>query len=176
MPTKRPMATRAPVRAVVLVGVVRALTALSETASPHGTGAAPAAEAQHVTLCVLPSGSIGPDGRDHDTPAPSDFVLHRDVPVTFTIINYDDDLYTFYAPALDLAIAIAAGTPAHKTGEEADLEAVRPTTTTFTFTPRQQGEFRWQCAVMRDAPSRGAIPDDARVGHDGFLAGWIKVL
>jgi heme/copper-type cytochrome/quinol oxidase subunit 2 len=136
----------------------------------------PAVKAERITVSVLPGakGSMGPDNEHHDTIAPSDFVLHQGVPVTFTVINYDDGIHTIFAPGLDLNITIEPAT--HPDGAK-EGDAPTPTTTTFTFTPEERGEFRWQCVVMCDAPSHWAMSDDHDgPGREGFMAGWIKVL
>jgi heme/copper-type cytochrome/quinol oxidase subunit 2 len=185
------MSARATLRHVVYglglagIGATAALTAavLLGPSTPRAAAAVPAPE--EITVYVLPgaSGFTGPDQKHHDTIAPSEFVLHRGVPVTFKIVNYDDGMHTIFAPDLDLNITIEPATPgkAQKASVEDDnaenVSANTPTTTTFTFTPEERGEFRWWCVAMCDAPSHWAMSDDYDgPARDGFMAGKIKVL
>ena len=166
------------IRTLALAGIVAGAAGITAGALA-ARQAGRRAETQQIMLYVLPGamGFAGPDGRHHDTIAPSDFVLHRGVPVTFTIVNYDDGLHTIDAPSLGLDITVAAGGPAGRTGDESETEAITPATTTVTFTPQKQGDFRWQCDVMCDGPGHWAMSDEYDgTGRDGFMAGWIKVL
>jgi heme/copper-type cytochrome/quinol oxidase subunit 2 len=156
-----------------------AVSVTQAAGTPGKASSAQAAKHQDVTLYVLPGamGFTGPDKQHHDTIAPADFVLHRGVPVTFTVINHDDGMHTIFAPELDLNITIEAGVPAKNADGTENEKVITPTTTTYTFTPQQRGEFRWQCVVMCDGPSHWAMSDDYDgPGRDGFMAGWIKVL
>jgi heme/copper-type cytochrome/quinol oxidase subunit 2 len=167
---------------VALTGLVAAATVLTVELPDGGLAAASSTQVnkhEDITLYVLPGemGFVGPDSKRHDTIAPSDFVLHRGVPVTFTVINYDDGMHTIFAPDLDLNITIEAGTPAKTAGANKTAPKITPTTTTYTFTPQTAGEFRWQCVVMCDSPSHWAMSDDKDgPGRLRFMAGWIKVL
>ncbi len=140
--------------------------------------AAPAQEPEQITVYVLPgeAGFVGPDQKHHDTIAPSQFVLHRGVPVTFKIVNYDDGMHTIFAPDLDLSIGIEPAVKAEVAAANGEASNT-PTTTTFTFTPAERGEFRWWCVAPCDGPGHWAMSDDYDgPARDGFMAGKIKVL
>lgn len=126
---------------------------------------------QAVKVYVFPGeqGFLGPDGKGHDSVAPTEFVLHKGVPVTFTVINYDDMRHSITAEKLGLNVII---NPA--TGDDSNL---KPGITKVTFTPEKTGDFRWHCIFPCDGPNHWAMgsgykgPDKA-----GYMAGWIKVL
>jgi hypothetical protein len=130
--------------------------------------------AQHFTVYLLPGGSglgfTGPDKAHHDTVVPSSFVLRKGVPVTFTVINLDDMSHSITAPGLEVNIMV-------KPGIDRKNGSVAPSRTTYTFTPRKAGEFRWFCIVPCDMPTHWAMtasydgPD-----RDGFMAGIMRVL
>jgi hypothetical protein len=167
---------------LTLTGLLTVATVLT-VEPPVGTLAAansiPAKKHDDIALYVLPAemGFTGPDKKHHDTIAPSDFVLHRGVPATLTVINYDDGMHTIFAPDLDLNVTIEAGVQAKSANANGAAGKIKPTTTTYTFTPQTAGEFRWQCVVICDGPSHWAMSDDDDgPGRLRFMAGWIKVL
>jgi heme/copper-type cytochrome/quinol oxidase subunit 2 len=126
---------------------------------------------QHYTIYVLPGsmGFVGPDKQHHDTIAPSDFVLKAGVPVTFTVVNFDDGSHSITSQGLGLNIMI-------KPGKDEPNGGINPTVTTYTLTPTKKGEFRWNCMVMCDGPSHWAMSSGFDgPGQDGYMAGWIKV-
>lgn len=127
---------------------------------------------QHYTVYVLPGsmGFIGPDKKHHDSIAPSDFVLKVGVPVTFTVINFDDGGHSITAPGLGVNIQI-------KPGKDEPNGSIKPAVTTYTFTPTKKGEFHWNCMVMCDGPSHWAMSAGFDgPGRDGYMGGWFKVL
>lgn len=132
------------------------------------------AGAQHITVYVLPGSSglgfTGPDKAHHDTMAPSSFVLRRGVPVTITVINFDDMRHSITALALGVNIIV-------KPGADRRNGTVVPSTTTYTFIPAKAGEFRWFCAFPCDMPQHWAMsPSYDGPDRDGFMAGIIRVL
>lgn len=128
---------------------------------------------QHYTLYVLPGGMgfMGPGNRHHDTIAPSSFVLKAGVPVTFTVINFDDGGHTITATGLGVNMIIKPGT------DEAD-GSIKPAVTTYTFTPDKKGQFHWFCAQTCDGPDHWAmsVAPNGLPGRDGYMGGWISVL
>ncbi len=130
---------------------------------------------QNYTVYVLPGGMgfMGPDNRHHDTIAPSNFVLKVGVPVTFTVINFDDGGHSITSTGLGLNIMINPGI------DEAD-GSIKPVVTTYTFTPTKKGEFHWNCMVMCDGGPTDhwamSTAADGQPGRDGFMGGWFQVL
>ncbi len=127
---------------------------------------------QHYTVYVLPGGMgfVGPDGQHHDSIAPSSFVLKVGVPVTFTVISFDDGQHSITAPGLGLNIITKACT------DEADC-SIKPGVTTYTFTPTKKGQFRWHCIMKCDGPSHWSMSAGFDgPGRDGYMAGWFTVL
>jgi hypothetical protein len=173
---------------LVMAGAATVLAAQPATA-PEAEVPADAASSvlkppasEHITVYVLPGkmGFMGPDHKYHDTIAPSDFVLWKGVPVTFTIINYDDGAHAMAVADLGIVINIKPGVREKNIVDvepEGKHPHIMPTVTTFTFTPQKVGDFRWFCAQMCDGPSHWAMsqgydgPD-----RDGFMAGYMKVL
>ena len=130
--------------------------------------------AQHFTVYVLPGGNglgfTGPDGAHHDTVVPSGFVLRKGIPVTLTVLNFDDMSHSITAPGLGVNITV-------KPGSDRKNGGVAPSTTTYTFTPSRVGEFRWFCAFPCDMPTHWAMSSSYDgAGRDGFMAGIFRVL
>jgi uncharacterized cupredoxin-like copper-binding protein len=146
---------------------------------------------EKLTVYVMPGhmGLLGPDGLHHDSIEPASFVLHKGVPVTISVINYDDAMHSITAPDLGVNIMIKPGV--HTKGGENDQanaaedvdttpeDGVKPTVTTYTFTPNKVGEFRWNCMIPCDggktkhwAMSPGAGGPD----QIGYMAGYFTVL
>lgn len=129
---------------------------------------------QHYTVYVLPGGMgfMGPGNKNHhDTIAPSNFVLKVGVPVTFTVVNFDDGGHSITSAGLGVNIIINPGT------DEAD-GSIKPTVTTYTFTPTKKGQFHWNCIIKCDGPSHWAMSmaPDGMAGRDGYMGGWFQVL
>ena len=129
---------------------------------------------QHYTVYVLPGGMgfMGPGNKHHhDTIAPSNFVLKVGVPVTFTVVNFDDGGHSITSAGLGVNIIINPGT------DEAD-GSIKPTVTTYTFTPIKKGQFQRNCIVKCDGPSHWAMSmaPDGMAGRDGYMGGWFQVL
>ena len=159
--------------AVLGLGLAAAQPALADN-QPGTASAVQAAFAgvthQHYTVYVMPGGMgfVGPDGQHHDTISPSFFVLKVGVPVTFTVVNFDDGSHSMTAPGL-MNIMIAPGT------DESD-GSIKPAVTTYTFTPTTAGEFKWHCVVKCDGPSHWSMSNSFNgMGQDGYMAGLIKV-
>ena len=115
-------------------------------------------------------GIKGPDGLPHDILIPSSFVIKSGVPVTLSVVNYDEGPHTITAPDLGLNLLM-------KGGKEQPDKSVVPVTTTFHFTATKKGVFRWFCALPCDA-KHGAW--DMKAGYsgpdkEGFMAGFIVV-
>ncbi len=128
---------------------------------------------QNYTVYVLPGdmGFMGPSNRHHDTIAPSSFVLKVGVPVTFTVVNFDDGGHSMTSTGLGMNIMIKPGT------DEAD-GSIKPTVTTYTFTPTKKGAFHWNCMERCDGPDHWAMSTapNGNPGRDGYMGGWIRVL
>lgn len=144
-----------------------ALPSQTATQSPQEQG-------QTMTIYVLrgePYGVVGPDHKHHDTIAPANLVLRQGVPVTLTIINYDEGAHTITAPDLGLNIQI-------QPGQQQSNDTVKPVTTTYRFTPTKTGDFRWYCTLPCDkgggywAMTSGYDGPD----QDGFMAGYFIVI
>ena len=165
--------------AVMGLGIAVAQPAAAQTAMAGNTpGTASAIQsafagvtAMHYTVYALPGnmGFVGPDGQHHDTIAPSFFVLKVGVPVTFTVVNFDDGGHSITAPGL-MNIMLKPGT------DEPD-GSIKPAVTTYTFTPTKAGEFKWHSIVKCDGPSHFSMSNSFNgPGQDGYMAGLIKVM
>ncbi len=153
-----------------------ALPALAD----NNPGTAPAVAAAFAgapslsyTVYVLPGnmGFMGPGNRRHDSMAPTSFVLKAGMPVTLTIVNFDDGGHSITSAGLGLNVMITPGT------DEAD-GSIKPAVTTYTFTPTKAGEFHWACMVTCDGPDHWSMSKapDGQIGRDGYMGGWFKVL
>ena len=149
--------------------------ALAAAPAALAAGTAPAApQLQTRTLYVLADeqASSG-DGQHHDSFVPSSFVVKAGEPVRLVIINRDDMMHTFTDPALGLDVIVKAGT--HESGSD----AVTPSTTVATFTPKKAGQFRWNCNIPCDkGDGHGWAMSGGKDGRDrdGFMAGYVVVL
>lgn len=157
----------------------------SNTAATTPAQSAPAAT-ENVSMQVLTSkmaakkGYLGPDGSGHDTfmlsnltsgeareaQTRSNLKVKVGDTISVTVTNYDEGPHTFTSPELGVSATIAPATNADKG---------IPSKTTFTFTAKKSGRFRWYCALPCDAKhgswamtSEGAKPD--RVG---YMAGYV---
>ena len=141
--------------------------ALAASSTAPATELAKTPVAISMTVLTDESGGLkGPDGERHDTMIPANLVLHKGVPVTISVANYDDMPHTITAPGLKLNVVI-------KPGKEVDGKMV-PTTTTFSFTPSAAGEFRWHCITPCDPWTMVKTFDGP--DRDGFMAGYFVVL
>ncbi|QQE78461.1 hypothetical protein [Alicyclobacillus sp. SO9] len=115
---------------------------------------------QHIYLTVLPGGKLGSDGKKHDAFSPSNFTLVKGVPTTITIYNFDDMKHSVTNSKLGLNIQ---ANPSKKDG--------KPGVTTVTFTPKQVGDFTWQCVDPCDTDNNGWA-----MSHTGYMKGTIHVV
>lgn len=172
-------------RKILTVAALLASAAFVQTVPAQA--AETAAKGDVITVYVLPDdmGMIGPNGKHHDTMAPSTFVLHKGVPVTMRIVNYDDAMHSITSGPLGVSIMIKPGTDVKKGDTEAKNapeemkpeNGVKPAVTTYTFTPSQVGQFRWNCVVPCDGkPDHWAMTKSFDgMGHDGYMAGYFFV-
>lgn len=142
-------------------------------------GAAPSKErrqqaVQPVTLYVFESEEhiVGPDGLSHETVVPANFVVRAGSPVQVRVINLDDTRHSITAPRLGLDAIVRAGRNNEATGK------VIPVTTTFTFTPKKTGVYRWYCRLPCDQEANFWAMGDGYRGpsREGFMAGFIIVI
>lgn len=143
------------------VASAASLGATAPAAKP-GAKAAPTYKAPSFALqatIVIRSdeeqGKKGPDGQWHDAFLPANFTALAGVPVKVTIFNYDDMPHTFTAPGLHVNQIILSGSE------------TKPSSVTFTFTPKKKGVFAWHCDPKCDPWS---------MKHWGFMKGHVTVL
>lgn len=148
-------------------------------ASTLGAGAASAAGTQTATVTktiyVLADdmGLIGPDKKHHDSFIPSSFVLKAGQSYKLVFVNYDDMPHSFTAPGLHMNVVVKAGT--HKAGSD----DVVPTTTTYVFTPKKAGQYRWHCMFPCDGGGGAGWAMKASADgpdKDGYMAGYVVVM
>lgn len=113
-------------------------------------------------------GSLGPDGKTHDTIMPSNFTVYVGQTVELTFINYDEGPHTFTSQGL--------GVNFQYPGAKSDGV---PSVTHFQFTATKAGVFRWYCALPCDGGQGGwamTTGSDAQPGQLGFMGGYVTVL
>lgn len=170
-------------RLVVPLALAASLGSLSSApgyahpVSAHSSTAA-RAPAQQLTLYVLRGqiapgvrGVPGPDKKGHDAIVPANFVVKAGVPVVLKVINYDEGQHSITSPALGLNFVI-------KPGHELKNGTVEPVTSTFTFTAKKPGTFRWYCIYPCDKGANYWAMGQgySGPGKEGFMAGFIVVL
>ena len=136
------------------------------------TGLAAAESGQQLTATMYGSklGIKGSDGQPHDILIPTNFVVKAGVPVTLTIVNYDEGPHNIMQSDLGLNLVM-------KGGHEQPDKSVKPVTTTLHFTATKKGVFRWYCTMPCDA-KHGSWDMTASANgpdQDGFMAGYIVV-
>lgn len=137
-------------RALVLVaaagGALTAALALAAGSVAAGVAASPpiwkngmfAAGTQQIVLTIHPARGTMPGVA---RPVPDEWVSRPNfavmpgVPVKVTVTNYTGDGHSFTAPGLGVSFFIRPG------------QARAPSTTVFTFVPRERGVFHWYCAL-----------------------------
>jgi len=144
---------------VAAVASAASLGATAPAAKPSAK--APSYKAPQFTLqatIVIRSdeekGKKGPDGKWHDAFLPANFTALKGVPVKVTIYNYDDMPHSFNAPGLHVNQVIMPGSES------------KPSSVTFTFTPKKKGSFVWHCDPKCDPWA---------MAHWGFMKGHVTV-
>jgi plastocyanin len=127
---------------------------------------------QHADITIVveghAGGSLGPDGKTHDTMMPSNFTVYVGQTVDLTFINYDEGPHSFTSTDLGVNFMIPGRTTAGV-----------PSVSHAQFTPTKAGVFRWWCAVPCDAGQGGwamTTGADGGIGQLGFMAGYVTVL
>jgi heme/copper-type cytochrome/quinol oxidase subunit 2 len=150
------------------------LLAVGATVSLQRAGAASSTSGkQQLTVYIFRGVTHikGPDGKSHDTMVPSNFVVKAGVPVQVKVINNDEASHSITAPTLGLDQII-------KPGNQTGPKTVSPVTTTFTFTAKKKGVYRWYCKVPCDHKANlwAMGPGYSGPSKEGFMAGFIVVI
>lgn len=113
-------------------------------------------------------GSLGPDGKTHDTVMPSNFTVQLGQTVELTFINYDEGPHTF--TSLDLGV---------NSQYPGALGVGKPSVTHFQFVASKAGVFRWYCTLPCDMGQGGwamTTGTDGQPGQLGFMGGYVTVV
>jgi membrane fusion protein, multidrug efflux system len=167
------MALALPAALLVLSACGGAANANNSSAKSGMVGASGAS--QSIQLEVLNGelatkyGILGPDGRGHDSFVPAHLTLKAGVPITFTVVNYDEGPHTFTIPELNLNATIAAR-----------VNDNTPSTSTFTVTFPKAGDYRWYCALPCDGGQGGWAMTSDRAGagpdQNAAMAGYVTAV
>jgi plastocyanin len=187
-PFKAVRVMRLPLLVATVVGVVvvagcGSSKSTTSAATPASSNAAPAsstassAPAQGATENVAMKiaggkmakqlGYIGPDGKGHDTYIPSTIKVKAGDTISVTVANYDEGPHSFTSPSLGVNASIPGAINATKK---------IPSKTTFTFTAKQAGKFRWYCMIPCDLKQNGwamTANKNGEPSQDGFMAGYV---
>ena len=158
----------------------------SSNDSGNAEAAPSEATVEHISMQVLngematEKGYIAKDGLGHDTfmltglssqdahnPAVrSNLNLKVGDEVVVTVTNYDEGPHTFTSPELGVNGTVA---PAK------DADKGIPSKTTFTFTVKKAGKFRWYCTTPCDAGQGGWAmePENGEPARVGYMAGYV---
>jgi plastocyanin len=159
---------------VIAAAALALLLAVGAAVSLQSAGAASSASGQQQLTMYIFRGVThikGPDGKSHDTVVPSNFVVKAGTTVQVKVINNDEASHSITAPALGLDQTI-------KPGKETGPEQVTPVTSTFTFTAKKKGVYRWYCKVPCDHKANlwAMGPGYSGPSKEGFMAGFIVVI
>jgi heme/copper-type cytochrome/quinol oxidase subunit 2 len=166
-------------------GSSKTTASVSNTTAATPAQSAPAAT-ENVSMQVLTSkmaaknGYLGPDGNGHDTfmlaslssgkahdaLTRSNLTVKVGDTITVTVTNYDEGPHTFTSPELGVSATIAPATNATKG---------IPSKTTFTFTAKKSGKFRWYCMSPCDAKHGGwaMTSEGGETDRVGYMAGYV---
>jgi plastocyanin len=127
---------------------------------------------QHADITIVveghSGGSLGPDGKTHDTMMPSNFTVYVGQTVGLTFINYDEGPHSFTSTDLGVNFIIPGRTATSV-----------PSVSHFQFTPTKAGVFRWWCLIACDTGQGGwamTTGTDGGIGQLGFMAGYVTVM
>lgn len=176
--------------AAVVAGCGSSASSKTPASASNATAATPAQSApattENVSMQVLTSkmaakkGYLGPDRNGHDTfmlsnlssgeaheaQTRSNLKVKVGDTISVTVTNYDEGPHTFTSPELGVSATIAPATNATKG---------IPSKTTFTFTAKKSGKFRWFCMTPCDA-KHGAwamTSEGAETDRVGYMAGYV---
>jgi heme/copper-type cytochrome/quinol oxidase subunit 2 len=149
---------------------IAAGSVLAAGAVTKGLAVAQTGQQLNATMYGSKLGIKGSDGLPHDILIPTNFVVKAGVPVTLTIVNYDEGPHNIFQPELGLNLTM-------KGGIEQPDKSVKPVTTVLHFTATKTGVFRWYCTLPCDEKhgSWDMKPSAAGPDQDGFMAGYIVV-
>jgi plastocyanin len=172
---RRPLSVVSALAAVIALGAIAGCGgsgASSKSASSNAAVTPVAPSPQNVALKIAGGkmakalGYTTPDGKGHDTYIPSSFSVTAGGQVTVTVTNYDEGPHSFTSPALGLNVQIPGA-------KNADKKI--PSVTTFTFTVKQAGKYRWYCAIPCDHKANlwAMTPGKDGPSQDGYMAGFV---
>lgn len=111
-------------------------------------------------IVIEPGAKLGSDGKLHDAFINGDIKVTEGQPVTLNFLNYDEGTHTYTSADLGINVKIKGSS---KKGE--------PGITSYTFTPKKQGEYAWLCADPCDGGN-----GQWAMSQDGYMKGKITVL
>jgi FtsP/CotA-like multicopper oxidase with cupredoxin domain len=173
--------------AALAVAAVVAGCGGSSNSSGSANASSSEGSVEHVSMQILTGkmatkeGYIAEDGLGHDTfmltglsSADASNPLVRSNlnvkvgdKVTVTVTNYDEGPHTFTSPELGVSATVAPAKNADKG---------IPSKTTFTFTVKKAGKFRWYCTTPCDAGQGGwamKLDKDKETDQVGYMAGYV---
>lgn len=156
---------------LIAAGFAAATAFSANTALAAGSNAPVVTKTIYVMADDL--GLLGPDGQHHDSFLPSSFVLKAGQTYKLVFVNYDDMAHSFTSSSLHVNVIVKAAT--HKAGSD----AIVPTKTVYTFTPKKAGQYRWHCMMPCDkGDGAGWAMKSTGGGQDeiGYMAGYVEVI
>jgi plastocyanin len=151
---------------LVVLGATIAVVALTVSVATSSTKAKPVYQTMIIVGHTL--GQKGSDGLTHDTTYGANFSVKKGQLVTVTVYNFDEGPHTITNKALSLNVKIPGAS-----NEEKGI----PSKTTFSFTPKKAGSYRWYCSLPCDKGQGywAMAVSKQGIGRDGYMAGHITV-
>lgn len=127
--------------------------AITQAAASTPAGASAVAvvpAAKPVSLKIIGSYKLGPDGKKHDAFTKTEFAVKVGQPLKLKIDNTDDVPHSITSPAAGVNIT------------------VQPGVHTYELKVTQAGKFQWFCIIPCDSDANGWAMQNA-----GFMSGYI---
>lgn len=103
-----------------------------------------------ISLSVIPTYKLGPDGKKHDAFTKTEFAVKVGQSVKLTINNGDDVAHSITSPVIGVNIV------------------AQPGKHTYTLVVKQAGRFQWFCMIPCDSDANGWA-----MKNPGFMSGYI---
>lgn len=142
--------------ALVKSGQTKEVLSATPVATLHQKGAAASlteaslAAAKTISLKMIPSYKVGPDGKKHDAYTTTEFAVKVGQPLKLVVDNTDNQPHSITSPVANVNITTMPGTH------------------TYTLVVTKPGKFQWYCMYPCDSDANGWA-----MKNPGYMSGFI---